>query len=60
MRILKILLVFVSIYFIKRFIHLYQLMKKIQKNHEHNFSKGTVSPTSQEKDTVNAQFRVLD
>jgi len=59
MRILKILLVFVSIYFIKKFIHLYQVMKKIQKDHEHNSKKPPTEVSSHEKEVVDAEFRVL-
>ncbi len=59
MRILKILLVFVSIYFIKKFIHLYQVMKKIQKDHELNHKKPPTEVSSHEKEVVDAEFRVL-
>lgn len=59
MRILKILLVFVSIYFIRKFIHLYQVMKKIQKDHELNHKKPPAAASTQEKEVVDAEFRVL-
>ncbi len=59
MRILKILLVFVSIYFVRKFIHLYQVMKKIQKDHEINHKKPPAGESTQEKEVVDAEFRVL-
>lgn len=64
MRLLKIILVIFLIYFIRRFIQMYQVMKTIRDNQELN--PGPKAPPSEDRPdskndkVVDADFKVMD
>jgi len=62
MKLLKIILIFFGIYFIRRFIQMYKVMKRIQEQHEAQGKAQASSPCQHNQkndDIVNADFKVL-
>ncbi len=62
MRLLKIILVIFAIYFIRRFIQMYNVMKKIQEEQRNQAAaRGPeTGAKKQEKTVVDADFKVVD
>jgi hypothetical protein len=65
MKLFKIILLFFLIYFIRRFIQMYRVMKAIQQNRDNGNdqdSEGTSSPKrpTQEDKVVDADFKVVE
>ena len=59
MRLFKIILVFFAIYFIKRFIEMYRVMKRIQDEQAMQKNKSTSNEVKAEK-TINADFKIIN
>lgn len=61
MKLVKIILLFVLIYFIRRFIQMYRVLKTIQQNKD-NDTDGTATPERPAPDgkVVDADFKVVD
>lgn len=59
MRLFKIILVFFAIYFIKRFIEMYRVMKRIQD--EQTMRKNTTSSNDLKAEkTIDADFKIIN
>ena len=59
MRLFKIILVFFAIYFIKRFIEMYRVMKRIQA--EQTMRKNTTSSNDLKVEkTIDADFKIIN
>ncbi len=63
MKLIKIILVFVAIYFIRRFIQMYRVMKRIQEQQmaqaQSQQNQGQ-RPDPSPKNVINADFKVVD
>ncbi len=59
MRLFKIILVFFAIYFIKRFIEMYRVMKRIQDEQAMQKNKSSSNEVKAEK-TINADFKIIN
>ena len=59
MRLFKIILVFFAIYFIKRFIEMYRVMKRIQDEQAMQKYKSSSNEVKAEK-TINADFKIIN
>lgn len=57
MKLLKIIIIFFLIYFIRRFIQMYRVMKKIQEEKKLN---PQAPPSSSHSDAIDADFKVVD
>lgn len=63
MRFLKIILVFLAIYFIRRFIHMYKVMKRIQEQQMAQAQSRREEAPKHEanpKNVINADYKVID
>lgn len=61
MRLLKIIIVLFLIYFIRRFMQMYQVMKGIQAQHEANNLKAQRQEQAEKaENVVNAEYKVID
>lgn len=61
MRLVKIILVFVAIYFIRRFIQMYRMMKRIQEQQmEQAKYQQQQYKRSENTGAINADFKVID
>lgn len=66
MRLFKILLVILAIYFIRRFIQMYRVMKNIQQQQDilrksQQQSQNTQqNPFTKQKNVIDADFKVMD
>jgi len=59
MRLFKIILVFFAIYFIKRFLEMYRVMKRIQA--EQTMRKNTTSSNDLKAEkTIDADFKIIN
>lgn len=58
MRILKILGVIFLIYFIKRFVEMYRVMKRIQE--QQDAKKPQNGPPQKDKNVIDADYKVMD
>ena len=59
MRLFKIILVFFAIYFIKRFIEMYRVMKRIQDEQAMQKNKSSTNDVKAEK-TIDADFKIIN
>ena len=59
MRLFKIILVFFAIYFIKRFIEMYRVMKRIQYEQAMQKNKSSSNDVKAEK-TIDADFKIIN
>ncbi len=59
MRLFKIILVFFAIYFIKRFIEMYRVMKRIQDEQAMQKNKSSSNDVKAEK-TIDADFKIIN
>ncbi len=60
MRILKVLLVFLAIYFIRRFVQMYRVMKAIQEQQASEKRSTVARPERTASPVINADFKVID
>jgi heme exporter protein D len=65
MRIIKIILVIVAVYFIRRFIQMYRVMKSIQEQQQRNMRENQARQQKQDhaardQSIINADFKVMD
>jgi hypothetical protein len=61
MRLLKILFVIFAVYFIRRFIHMYRVMKNVEEQQQ-NLKRAQPNGTYQKSQSgvINADFKVID
>ena len=68
MKILKVIGVFILIYFIRRFIEMYRMMKQMQETqlrtaqneHNHNHAHYQTNAQNKQSTVVEADFKVVD
>lgn len=63
MRLLKIIAIFFLIYFIRRFIQMFQTLRKLQQQEQYRQDKAPpkqANPANTKGNVVDADFRVLD
>jgi hypothetical protein len=63
MRFFKIILVFVAIYFIRRFMQMYRVMKRIQEQQmaqAKSQQEQATRPQANPKNVINAEYKVVD